>query len=322
MKISVIIAVYGAEKYLPRCIRSVLQQTHRDLELILVDDGSPDASGKICDEAAAQDTRVRVVHQKNAGTSAARNAGIAIASGEYLCFADNDDYLHPEQLEFLLSLCDKNHVNMAVCGYKIVSLDGQESPAPLQGLPTEIIDAYQYIERLCTKLQVQYVVPWGKLYHRELFNTTRFPVGALNEDDAIIHTLALGAQRIAVCYEALYYYCDNAGSISRKGIPIQPWINSLPYKEERMQLLAAAGKKPLLYTVQRLLFYDLLLERAKLPAAPENKGFRAQLLRYARSLFIQICKNSAASHREQVQMAGYCLFPQRICGHTHEEYLR
>lgn len=321
MKISVIVPVWGAQNVLERCVNSILAQTHQDLELILVEDGSPDESGRLCDELALRDERIRVFHQRNAGTSAARNAGLEAASGDYVCFVDNDDFIHPLELEFLLNLCLSQQVDMALCGFEEAAMNKPLPAAfpPLQNLSCEKIDPWQYIERLCTPLQVQYVVPWAKLYAKKLFNGLRFPVNTLNEDDCIIHTLALRAGSIAVCYQPLHYYCTNPESISRKGIPIQPWLRSLPYKLDRMQCLERAGQWSVLYRVQRLLFYDLLLERCRLSST--EKVYRRPVLRYAAQLWGQIRHNPAHSRKEWFCMVRMLLFPGILKHHRHQEYL-
>lgn len=113
-KISLIVPIYNVEKYLQQCIDSILVQTYKNLEIILVDDGSPDSSGKIADENALKDSRIRVVHKENGGVSSARNVGIEIATGEYICFADGDDWLEPNYVEYLLSLAVENDAEASV----------------------------------------------------------------------------------------------------------------------------------------------------------------------------------------------------------------
>ena len=116
--ISVIVPVYKAEKYLDRCVRSILSKTYGNLEVILVDDGSPDQSGDLCDAFAAEDNRVRVIHQENGGVSAARNAGLDVMQGKYFCFVDSDDYVEREIIEKLHVALVHNNVDLAICGYK------------------------------------------------------------------------------------------------------------------------------------------------------------------------------------------------------------
>lgn len=321
MKISVIVPVWNAESCLTRCVESILAQTHTDLELILVNDGSTDTSAAVCDAFAAKDPRVTVIHKENGGTSSARNAGLAAADGDYIAFADNDDFMDPRQLEYLLALCLKNDVSMAVCGYETAPMDATPAavPSPLRGDACEVIDPWQYMERLCTSLQVLYVVPWGKLYRRDLFDQVRYPEKTLNEDDCVIHTLVLQAQHIAVSYEPLHFYCTNPESISRKGIPIEPWIRSIPYKEDRMTILRQNKKWNVLYRVQRLFFYNLLLERSRLPVT--DKAHRRILYRTAAKTWLAILATPSASRREAAVMLQLLAAPGGIAGKRNEDFL-
>lgn len=123
-ELSIIVPVYKVEKYLPKCIDSILAQTFRDFELILIDDGSPDNCGKICDDYAARDSRIRVIHQENAGVSAARNAGLDIACGTYLGFVDSDDWIEPEMYETMIATAKEKQVDVVVCGIKYCEENG------------------------------------------------------------------------------------------------------------------------------------------------------------------------------------------------------
>ncbi len=321
MKISVIVPVWNAESCLSRCVDSILAQTHRELELILVDDGSTDASPALCDACAAADARVRVIHKPNGGPSAARNAGLDIACGEWIAFADSDDFMDARQLDYLLGLCTTQDTTMAVCGYELAPMDAAPAAvcAPLRGDACETIDCWRYIERLYTKLQVMYVVPWGKLYARSLFDGLRYPEGVPNEDDCLIHSLAVRAKKIAVSNEPLHTYCINNKGISLSGIPVEKWVRTFPYKEDRLTLLRQNGQYPILYLAQRLFFYTLLLERSRLTSA--QTAFRGPLHRRAAKLWLQLAKNPAASRRECLSMLLTLLFPRRICGRKNEDLL-
>ncbi len=318
--ISVIVPVYGAEKHLFDCVESILQQTHKNLELILVDDDSPDDSGKLCDHYANKDERVTVIHQKNLGTSGARNAGLEIAKGEYIVFLDCDDFAHNRILEHLLSICTENDVKMAVTSFEEIEADATllEKFAIPKRKPLEVIDPITYIARLCTIHQVLYVVPWAKIYHKSVYDGVRFPLGALNEDDCVIDELLYKAQRIAVEYVPLVYYRKNPNSQSRVGMSAQQWLASVPYKQKRMERLQAQQQFDLLYKVQRLFFYDLLLEREK---QPRKEYARVEFLKLARKLYKEIAKNPKRSKKEVLSMFKLTMFPSLIKKHEHNEFL-
>lgn len=213
-KISVIVAVYKMPQYLPRCVEGILNQTHRDLELILVDDGSPDECGAICDGFAARDSRVKVIHKKNAGVCAARNTGLDWVYGnsdsDWIFFHDNDDWIHPETLERLLGANESFGTRISVCGYQET---GGEEPAVEPALlePTAWAPGDFYRQQF-----VNATVCWGKLYHRSVFEGKRYPEGKYIEDEFLTYRLLFAQEKIAVIPAALYAYFINPAGISKK----------------------------------------------------------------------------------------------------------
>lgn len=212
--ISVIIPVYKVEKYLHRCVDSVLGQTYQDFEVILVDDGSPDNCGAICDAYAARDARIHVIHQENAGVSAARNAGIEYAlhssDSRWIAFVDSDDWLHRQYLECLVEAAEKTGAKMSLCGRIWVSAYREDAAIRKTFHLLESEDAFVQYYPNCTP-------PWGKLIDKSLLKELRFPVGVRYEDAQITHILTFLAQKVAACPEELYYYFNNAGSYTRTG---------------------------------------------------------------------------------------------------------
>ena len=224
--ISVIVPVYKVEKYIHRCVDSVLGQTFADFELILVDDGSPDNCGAICDGYAAKDSRVRVIHQENGGLSAARNAGIDWAftnsNSEWLTFIDSDDWVHLEYLQRLLDAAVEYKVSVSICGF--VQTEGEEPDIDPETFTPELWTPEDfYVEH-----NVNAIVAWGKLYCKECFRTIRYPVGKIHEDEYITHTVVFPSGQIAVMRAAMYYYFVN-----EQGITKTKW------KPQRMQGIAA-----------------------------------------------------------------------------------
>lgn len=203
--ISIIVPIYNAELYLTRCLESILKQKFSNFEAILIDDGSPDNCGAICDDYAAKDKRFRVIHQTNFGVSKARNKGIAIAKGEYIGFVDPDDYIDASMYEKMYNELINTGSDMVVCDY--YKLEAATA------MPTHIFAS----DRLfCSREFMEYVaddrVPshfWSKLYKRRLFLNTRFPEGRVFEDLAIFHEIVHCCERIAYIHECLYYYAIN-----------------------------------------------------------------------------------------------------------------
>lgn len=211
--VSVIVPVYKVEPWLRRCVDSVLTQTFADFELVLVDDGSPDNCGAICDEYAEKDSRVHVIHQKNGGLSAARNAGIDAAQGEYLSFIDSDDLVRPQMLERMLQAIETSDADLCICHLQSFSQETElENLSTPQSSPV-ILDNRSACLRLYEDQGGIYTVACAKLYQRELFRDLRFPVGMLHEDEATTYQALYHARAVVVLPEAYYYYRQNPNSI-------------------------------------------------------------------------------------------------------------
>lgn len=212
-KISIIVPVYKVEKYLHKCVDSILNQTFKDFELILVDDGSPDKCGEICDEYARVDDRVRVIHKENGGLSDARNAGIDVAEGEYIGFVDSDDYIDADMYEVLYDVLLKNDADISVCGvYECFSnrIEKNNMDGKIHVFNNK--DAVK--EVLYGKVLTAFAV--NKLYKSTIFEDERFPVGKTYEDSFLIPTLFSKAAKIALVSEPKYYYIRREDSISMK----------------------------------------------------------------------------------------------------------
>ncbi len=209
-RISITVPVYKVESYLNRCVDSILAQSFSDFELILVDDGSPDNCGTICDEYAGKDSRVTVIHQENGGLSAARNAGIEYAlktDSEWLTFIDSDDWIHPEYLNYLYYAAVEHSVDVSVCGFQRTS--GEEAAI---GDTSFRIDTP---EELWCRDRVNATVAWGKLYRKRLFDTVRYPVGKIHEDEYTTYRLLFACDKIAVTDAETYYYFQNPTGIMK-----------------------------------------------------------------------------------------------------------
>lgn len=206
--ISVIIPIYKVEEYLEECITSIVNQTYSNLEIVLVDDGSPDNCPHMCDEWAGRDSRIKVIHKANGGLSDARNAGIGIASGEYIAFVDSDDFIKLDMLEKLHAALVKADADIAACG--ILTCEGKKQAAwgcrNTVGTPEQIY-ALLYNDTAYP------VAAWNKLYRRNCWETLRFPVGKTCEDAFTTYQLIHNAQRIVMIPEALYCYRIRSGSI-------------------------------------------------------------------------------------------------------------
>lgn len=211
-EISVIVPIYQIEAYLRRCVDSILAQTFTDFELILVDDGSPDNCGTICDEYAAKDARIHVIHQENGGLSAARNASIdwafANSDSQWLSFVDSDDWVHPQMLEQLYRAVQEHGVEVSVCGYRET-----ESDDPWED--GEYASKLWPVEQYYVECNVNATVAWGKLYHRDCFREIRYPVGRIHEDEFVTYRILFAYKQIAVIDSPMYAYFINPLGITK-----------------------------------------------------------------------------------------------------------
>lgn len=280
--ISVIVPVYNAEKYLKRCVASILGQTYRNLELILVDDGSQDGSPAMCDEYAARDSRVRVIHKANGGVSAARNDGIDAAKGDFVAFCDNDDFYAPNMLERLVGMCLDNDCGIAHCRFTKGGGDFLTAP-PAQ--PVKVFTSRQLLENFYREATI-YI--WDKLYRREVFRDVRFPAGSYTmEDQMVVHHLLWAAGRVAVTREQLYYHYTNPASVMNKGFDVR-WagdaLNDRVRFAERENLLrlCADTKARRVYEERYLLAMNRRYNPDKALRADFDREHRALLHRYYR----------------------------------------
>ncbi len=215
--ISVIVPVYKVETYLPKCVDSLLAQTYEDLEIILVDDGSPDGCGAICDEYAAKDPRVKVIHKENGGLSSARNAGMDIARGEYIAFVDSDDWIEPDTYAYLLDLAKKYNVRLACAGrYDVEEKTGKKSLG-LCPPREEKISSEELVRRIFLWDNVDSAA-WDKLYHRSLLEDIRYPLGVICEDVPTTYRIALKTDFAAMGSRPVYNYLHRSGSITKSGV--------------------------------------------------------------------------------------------------------
>lgn len=277
MEISVIVPVYRVEKYLSDCIESILNQTFADFELILVDDGSPDRCGEICDEAAKHDTRVQVIHQRNQGLSAARNAGIEIARGSWLSFVDADDFVALNFLEALHKAATRAQADCAVCSFYLTDSTGARIEA---SYPVEVENGVRtgvsVLETVQEQLNVPYIVAWNKLYRRELFETLRYPVGRRNEDVFVFAELFDKAKTVVVLPDKLYFYRQSEGSIMRSGVTTLRNLDEMWAYHNCFEYFAAHGQEALMPYVEKRMFAKLTGVYYRLPKdARRSKEMKA-----------------------------------------------
>ncbi len=219
MKISVIVPVYNVEGFLVKCVESITNQTYRDLEIILVDDGSTDNSPALCDTIAKTDERIKVIHKQNGGLSSARNAGLDVMTGDFVAFVDSDDFIHPQMYEKLVELIVNNDADVASCQYRFVKEDenvyfeqlgNTEKISVIYG--NETLEKFNEVYR-----RVSIISACMRLCKKELFEDLRFVNGYFEEDSMLLLYLLEKTNKWVRTSDVLYYWTERLGSITRRG---------------------------------------------------------------------------------------------------------
>lgn len=211
--ISLVVPVYRAEAYLPACVQSIRAQRYGALDVVFVDDGSPDRCPELLDRYAREDARIRVIHQPNAGQAAARNAGVAAARGAYLTFVDSDDQIEPDLVGTLLRAMTQAGADAAICDAR--TFHGDAPPAPAKRGGVEVMTGAQAMRRMLYQRDYD-TAPWGKMYRTELVRAHPFPEGRIFEDLFAVYRMLFDAERVAYVREPLYLYRINPEGTMRQ----------------------------------------------------------------------------------------------------------
>ena len=258
--ISVIVPVYKAEDYIGACIESILAQTYRNLQVILIEDGSPDGSGNVCDAYAAKDERIEVIHQENQGVSAARNVGVTKSRGKWIVFIDADDTAHPKMIETLHATVTSHHAQIAWCGFYETDPDGTlwehpVTPAALeemlkkQSYPTQDLSVKEAeLQYYALGKMTECMVPWNKIYLASLYGEGEerlwYPPGKVFEDGYITYRLIWRAKKIVTIDAPLYYYRQWRGGIMKKN-GNKNYADAMGCSIEKMDFYKAQGEREL-----------------------------------------------------------------------------
>ncbi len=290
--ISVIVPVYNVEQYLEKCISSIIDQTYRNLEIILVDDGSTDQSGALCDEFAQKDGRIRVIHKENGGVADARNVGIEACNGEYVSFVDSDDYIHPEMLAKLYDSLKQFGADVSICQYFLVDENGGITYGVSfhDFVPYGVITGDQALQKLLYNKSGYFVVVWNRLVKKKLFSQVRFPLDRAYEDEYVAHRLFGQCEKVICIQDALYYYLQRPNSIMsnvRNGFMMERYLNHVEVMLDRMQYLKSIRKNEYAAVAYRrgvFSLYTAFTYRLQTKQTKEAK-------KHYRSLKRKLCKN-------------------------------
>ena len=231
--VSVIVPVYKVEPYLDRCVQSIVDQTYTNLQIILVDDGSPDSCPQMCDEWAKKDSRICVIHKDNGGLSDARNAGMAVAKGEYIAFVDSDDWLEKDFLLLLYQALKSAQADIAECGVLLCDEKGNMLRCRASEEEQLTLEKIEALRRLVLEDGV-YQTVWNKLYRRSVIGNVRFETDRVHEDEFWTYRVFENSGKVAVLNRPLYRYLQRTGSIMGVGYSLKR-LDGLEARMRRMQ---------------------------------------------------------------------------------------
>lgn len=306
IKLSIIMPVYNVKNYIRKCIESVLEQKFIDYELILVDDGSNDGSGVICDEYSKKDKRIIVIHQKNKGLSGARNSGINIAKGEFIGFIDSDDWIHKNMYYDLVNIAIKEKSDIVQCGY--IKTENEEEN---NILINNYINNYSNIEALYNLYNNNYpitVVCWNKIYKKELFKDIQFPVGKIHEDEFTTHKLLYKAKKVTFIESQYYYYRQRSGSImSEKFSPKS--LDKLEALREKISFMENINTDLYLKAVKQYLNFLRKIYFISQKELPDNKKLAVKLKKESRTFASIYLFKMDEKFSKKISLALFCINP-------------
>lgn len=291
--VSIVIPVYKVEEYLERCIASTVGQTYQNIEIILIDDGSPDRCPEICDAWARKDSRITVVHQANGGVSSARNAGLKISSGSYVLQLDSDDYIAPNTVATLVSVAKESNADVVICDYLKGSNEDYKFKDEYPDT-VELIDGKEAISRIYIDNHnaLKYAAPWSKLCKRRLYDSILYPDGKIFEDIYTTHKILYFSERIAVLKMPLFYYYQRPNSIMNESFNLQK-LDYLQALVERTEFFAIHGLSELESIAYDELLHALIWEYSRTRDILHSK----EGMTYVKGLFQKVYKRGHNSRR-------------------------
>ena len=292
--VSIIVPIYNVGRYVEKCITTIVNQTYKNIEIILIDDGSTDKSGKICDEWKEKDKRIKVIHKENEGVSIARNVGIKNATGQYFFFVDGDDYLSEDIIYNLYKSLIENNAQIAVSGHFYVTYFNKTM---LYSKENYVANGEEILKRLL-RFDDIYPVIWGKLYKREIFEGIEFPERKINEDAAVIYILLDRAEKITHIDKAGYYYIQREKSIVHAEYDEEK-LTHIEFLEEQLHYIEKKYPSLVLYAENAFTIplngHTVLTYKSKLKE--EHRKLKNKL----RSYMPRILKNSKMSFETKVR---------------------
>ena len=306
--ISIVVPIYKVEKYLEQCVTSIINQTYQNIEIILVDDGSPDNCGIMCDNYATKDARIKVIHKQNGGLSDARNHGIEIATGKYITFVDSDDYIDSKYIEELYNEIKTNNVKVSQCGILHVN-DDQEILKKSGHLEKQLLSGKQMLKDLYKDHGTENIVVWNKMYDIKLFENIRYPVGKIHEDEFTTYKILYNIDDVAILNKYYYNYRQNENSITGKKFNIKR-LDKIEAYEQRLQFFKQKNEKELYQLA--LMSYLLEIRQSYMNTKKyidNSKDIQLELVKKYRANYKFIFKDKNVNMMKKLKMLIFLVSP-------------
>lgn len=310
--ITVIVPAYMTEQYLDRCIASICQQTYANLEIILIDDGSSDCSPEICNKWGEMDRRIKVIHQKNQGVSAARNVGVKESHGNYIMMVDSDDYLYAGMIETMYITQKKYEVDLVICDFIKGNSENFEFPNIMYS-QVELISAETALRRIyeSDEKALQYVAPWAKLYKKELFEEISYPEGKIFEDIYITHKILYKCKKIAVISRKMLYYFQHSESIMNREFHVGK-LDYLEALKERIYFFHNHEMRELETIAYDEYLHSLIWEYSRTRDLLNNKAAMREIVERYREIYVKGYSSKRYRDENVLFLWGFFLNPELI----------
>lgn len=315
--VSIIVPVYQVERYLDRCVKSIVAQTYRNLEVILVDDGSPDRCGEMCDRYAEKYANIQVIHQENQGLSVARNHAVPVSKGEYITFVDSDDYITPDYVEYLVRLAQTYHADVSAGGF-VYQYENRPQATPRDETKAGFCATEEALSQMNYGKDFS-VFAWGKLYKRKLVEAHPYPAGKLYEDVATTYKIVGDSSGIAYGNKQIYYWLQRAGSTTRGGFS-EKQLDGLEAVERQLDYIAQNFAAALPAAKYRHTAKAVELMSVCFASGGDKKVFqilKTHMDQYSK----EVLKDKAAkkSMKLRIVAAGLGYYPAKVVFRVHEK---
>ena len=311
--ISVIIPVYQAEKYLDRCVSSVVNSTYQYIEVLLIDDGSTDHSSLICDRWAKRDSRIRVIHKNNGGVSSARNRGLEESVGNYIIMVDSDDYISKDFIMALYNRAKADYSDLVICGFEKGQSENYVFNYDNLNDSVELINAEEAMRRSYKDSfsALMYIAPWGKLYRKDLFKGINYPEGKIFEDIYITHQLIFKANKISIIPNQLVYYYEHDDSIMHQRFHVGK-LDYLDALKERIQFFNTRNLSNLVCIAYEEYLHALVWEYSRTRDILSDKNIIKDIIKSYRDVYHLFYKSKRYKNEGHFFLLAFYLNPEII----------